>query len=155
MSSPKAFHVSIVEAIDRARDAHELSILASLINQTTVPRNHDAIVAAWNAKLAELGHEVMFSIVESVMAQKPDYSRMSPEERFLAEAEDVAREHSEMSDEEVMAYLKENHLEDLVSEDRVDEVLRQATEEVRNRRRSPPQLTVIPKPDTDQPKSED
>lgn len=70
MGTPRPFHLSIVEAIRRARDAQTLSVLASLINDTEIIINHDEIVEAWKEKLVELGHEVTFSIVNGVLAQK-------------------------------------------------------------------------------------
>jgi len=155
MSSPKPFHVSIVDAIKQARDAHELSILAALINHTKIPMNHDTIVEAWNAKLAELGHAVTFSIVESVMAQKPDRSRMNPEERFMAEADDIVQEVFEMSDEDVQAYIKEHGLEDMVAPERIDQLLEEAMEKVRKDPRKAARFMVVWDRDKDKPKSED
>jgi hypothetical protein len=155
MNAPKPFHVSIVEVIRQAREAYELSILANLINQTEISRNYDAIIEAWDAKVAELGHKVLFGIAESVMAQKPDRSYMSLEELRMAEAEDVANEFLDMSDDDVAGYLKEHGLEDLVSPDRVDALLEKAMETVRQDPRKAARLLLIWDRDKDKPKSED
>lgn len=45
----KPFHETIVEAIRRASSV-ELGCLATLIKATKIPKNHDAIIAAWNER---------------------------------------------------------------------------------------------------------
>lgn len=65
----------------------------------------------------------------------PRREGMTPEEEaFLKDAERIGREVAGWSDEEVAAYNKKHGLQELVTQERVDEILRQAAIEVRKRR---------------------
>lgn len=54
MSNFKPFHESIVEAINDAPDVAALNTLGALILGTKIPKNHDAIIEAWEQRAEAL-----------------------------------------------------------------------------------------------------
>lgn len=72
MSDPiqlKPFHESIVPVINMA-EVGTMQTLAYLIRETKIPKNHDAIVAAWQKRIAEVGLNSDLDVSASVLAQK-------------------------------------------------------------------------------------
>ena len=65
----KPFHESIVETIERAY-APAFESLAHLIKMTKIPKNHDAIVAAWQERIGEVGLNSDLGVPASVLEQK-------------------------------------------------------------------------------------
>ncbi len=51
----RPFHESIVDALRKARGDRELSPLLYLLRMTKIPKNHDAIIAAWDERRREMG----------------------------------------------------------------------------------------------------
>jgi hypothetical protein len=49
----KPFHEAVVEMLKQASDT-DLEALGSLLLRTVIPKGHDEIVGAWNARCAEL-----------------------------------------------------------------------------------------------------
>jgi hypothetical protein len=68
-STFKPFHESIVDAINIANGG-AMSTLAALIKSTKIPKGHDEIVDAWNARVFVLGLNDDLGVADSVMAQK-------------------------------------------------------------------------------------
>jgi hypothetical protein len=63
------FHESIVSTINMA-GIGEMQGLAYLIRGTKIPKNHDAIVAAWQKRIREVGLNSDLEVVASVLEQK-------------------------------------------------------------------------------------
>ncbi|MEK7536945.1 MAG: hypothetical protein AAB584_00660 [Patescibacteria group bacterium] len=53
----RPFHESIVDAIRRASYS-DMRCLGKLIQETKIPKGHDAIIAAWNDRNEELSREM-------------------------------------------------------------------------------------------------
>ena len=68
----KPFHESILPAIDRATRSGKTAfeVLAPLIRETAIPKNHDAIIEAWLQGIRELGMGNDLAVPGSVLAQK-------------------------------------------------------------------------------------
>ncbi len=71
MAERRPFHETIVDAIRRI-PVYNLPILADLICETTIPKGHDEIIAAWKEKMNGMLDEGGFGIdvVASLMEQK-------------------------------------------------------------------------------------
>ena len=69
-STLKPSHGSIVDTINSAPDASTLAWFGDHIKRTKIPKDHDLIVEAWNAKVNELGLNDDLGVVDSVNAQK-------------------------------------------------------------------------------------
>jgi hypothetical protein len=71
----KPFHESIIDAInnvdpDDATYHTRLHLLANVILSTKIPKDHDEIIAAWQAKAARFRLNEDLGVVESLMVQK-------------------------------------------------------------------------------------
>jgi len=55
MKQRRPFHESIVDAIHWVDNFGELNLIAKLIKETKIPKDHDKITAAWNRQLQEMG----------------------------------------------------------------------------------------------------
>lgn len=51
----RPFHETLVYHIRWSSSDHEMAGLATLIKNTKIPKNHDAIIAEWDQKLQEMG----------------------------------------------------------------------------------------------------
>lgn len=76
----KPFHESIVDTISHC-DLHERNILAISIKNTFIPKNHDAIIAAWQKRMKALG-SVDCGVVESILKQKKKAEEKTAEKEF-------------------------------------------------------------------------
>lgn len=65
----RPFHETIVDAIKRAH-VIELQPLALLIVDTKIPKNHDAILAAWEQRLKEVGWDPKDTSVPAVLLEQ-------------------------------------------------------------------------------------
>lgn len=63
------FHESIVPTINTA-EVGTMQALSYLIRGTKIPKNHDAIVAAWQKRIGEVGLNSDLEVVTSVLEQK-------------------------------------------------------------------------------------
>lgn len=133
VSDLKPFYEAIVDAIQHCWMTSELTILAELIQKTRISENHEAIVEAWESKISELQLDTKFpSIRESVMAQKPERSKLFLqlqevlEGELLRDADDIASEAFAMSDDEVVAALEKEGLSHLVNHERIEAILAEA-----------------------------
>lgn len=68
ITKTKPFHESIVDAINNCSFPGHF-YLARLIKITTIPKNHDAIVSAWQKRMKLIGSDDC-GITESVLKQK-------------------------------------------------------------------------------------
>lgn len=73
-STLKPFHESIVDALNDADSAADVSILGQkMIMKTKIPKNHDAIVEAWEKACMRVGINDDHSLVaNSVREQQRD-----------------------------------------------------------------------------------
>lgn len=71
MSEPKPFHEVVVDAI-LCCSGPKLEFLASIINATKIPKNHDLIINAWRTRSEEMGwdNEDQHGVIAHVSAQK-------------------------------------------------------------------------------------
>jgi hypothetical protein len=70
----KPFHEAIVEMLKWAM-AHDLETLGKLLIMTKIPKGHDEILAAWNAKCQELRlqpESFDYIVAEDILQQKKD-----------------------------------------------------------------------------------
>lgn len=89
----RPFHETVVDAIRNASNSSHIVCLAPLIIATSIPKNHDNIIAAWQERRKELGFEsddvgVPFNLLkkkkeaeeekEGIKAQAP--AALSPEQ---------------------------------------------------------------------------
>ena len=76
MSARRPFHETIVDQIrDETSDAYDdLDVLGRLIMATKIPKNHDAIIAAWKERIKETDDEDGFlaSVLADLDVQKQE-----------------------------------------------------------------------------------
>lgn len=69
----RPFHETIVFTIRQAYSRRDLGLLARLIKSTKIPKNHDAIIAAWNERLEEMGQgEEDLGVPAELLEQKQE-----------------------------------------------------------------------------------
>jgi len=66
---PKPFHESVIPAINDCSVLLVLDHLAGLIKTTNIPKNHDAIISAWQKRVKILDNDDR-GVTESVLKQK-------------------------------------------------------------------------------------
>lgn len=70
-------HESIVATINAAGSPSFLAEFGAHIKRTKIPKGQDEIVAAWQAKMNELGVNDDAGVVDSILAQKPQEELVS------------------------------------------------------------------------------
>jgi hypothetical protein len=68
----KPFHESAVEAIGVA-SIEEIACIGCLLMITKIPKDHDKIICAWNARCKELDwHKLETEVAEDLLVQKKE-----------------------------------------------------------------------------------
>ncbi|OGL77119.1 hypothetical protein A3E97_03470 [Candidatus Uhrbacteria bacterium RIFCSPHIGHO2_12_FULL_47_12] len=68
VEATRPFHESIIEVLVFANGS-QLTILADLIKRTAIPKNHDAIIAAWTRRTLDM-HSPDYGVSEYLQRQK-------------------------------------------------------------------------------------
>jgi hypothetical protein len=78
MPEKKPFHESIVDAINSATQS-QMGCLGALIRETKIPQNHDAIIAAWKARVAVHGYgQNYMNVLDSLLEQQKAQAKSAP-----------------------------------------------------------------------------
>lgn len=65
----RPFHESIIEIIKNA-SCSSMLVLVDVLKTTRIPKNHDAIIEAWNTRWQELGIPIDLGVEANLLLQK-------------------------------------------------------------------------------------
>lgn len=68
----RPFHETIVDALLHLSDEDQLDSMGLLILMTKIPKNHDAIITAWQGALKRFGGLDLLGVVDDLLLQKKE-----------------------------------------------------------------------------------